>query len=351
MKSKEKFAKKNFPRKLQTSHEGNLQGNYKKINYAKSSKDGVLEFSFSWLFAIIIGGAIIFLAIFAAVKIIGLGNTQSDVTTAREIGIILNPLESSFTTGTTTSFDVPTETRIYNACDDLDGNFGKEIISVSQKNLGKWSEPENPVGFSNKYIFSENPIEGKKFYIFSKPLEMPFKVADLIYLTSDSKDYCFEEMPESDLKNEIGALSSSNPKLQIENCSQNSIKVCFGSSSGVCNVAVSGFLDEAGYVEKNGEQMSYAGNALMIAAIFSEKEIYECQVKRIMKRISSLAIIYSEKSKLISKNGCGTNFGSELINFARTAGGITSSSQINSIMENAKVLEDTNQNLGECRLW
>jgi len=317
----------------------------------KTMKEGVLEFSFSWLFAIVIGAAIIFLAIFAAVKIIGLGNVQSDVTTAKQIGIILNPLESSFTTGTTTSFDVPTETRIYNQCDELDGNFGREIISVSQKNLGKWSEPENPVGFSNKYIFSENPIEGEKFYIFSKPLEMPFKVADLIYLTSDSKDYCFEDMPESDLKLEIGALSSSNPKLQIENCSESSIKVCFGTSSGVCNVVVSGFLDEAGSVEKNGEQVNYVGNALMIAAIFSEKEVYECQIKRVMERISSLAVIYSEKSKLISKNGCGTNFGTELINFARTANGITDSSQLNSFIETSKNLEDTNQNLGECRLW
>jgi len=35
----------------------------------------------------------------------------------------------------------------------------------------------------------------------------------------------------------------------------------------------------------------------MYAAIFAEKEVYECQLKRIMKRVSSLATLYNKKSK------------------------------------------------------
>ncbi len=315
-------------------------------------KKGVIEFSFSWLFAIIIGAAILFIAIFAVTKIINQGQSQGDVVTARQIGILLNPLESSFTTATTTSFKLPLETRIYNDCDSFDGEFGKELISVSQKSLNKWSTSDTPVAVRNKYIFSENPIEGEQFYLFSKPLEMPFKVADLIYLTSNSRTYCFSDMPEGELKDELGVLNESNPRLQTQNCPEDSIKVCFDSSEN-CNINIFGFNEEEseGYVEKNGEQMYYSGTALMMAAIFSEKEIYDCQLKRLTKRASSLAQLYSDKTKVISRTGCGTNFGSELSIFSQIVENFDEASSISNIMQQAKDLENKNKVLGDCRLW
>ncbi len=78
-----------------------------------------------------------------------------------------------------TSLILPSETRIYNKC-NTDGEFGRQIIKISQKSFDKWTETDVDVGFSNKYIFSENYVEGKKFYIFSKPLDFPFKISDLI---------------------------------------------------------------------------------------------------------------------------------------------------------------------------
>lgn len=322
----------------------------------QKNKKAVVEFSFAWLFAIIIGAAILFVALFAVGKIIKQGQGQGDVVTARQIGILLNPLESSFTTATTTSFKLPLETRIYNDCDSFDGEFGKELIRVSQKSLNKWSESDSPVAVRNKYIFSENPIEGEKFYLFSKPLEMPFKVADLIYLTSDSRTYCFSDLPaDSELRLDIETLNSSNPRLQTQNCPEDSIKVCFSYSED-CEVSVIGFdqFDEggsSGYVEKNGEQMDYSGTALMMAAIFSEKEIYDCQVKRLTKRASSLAQLYSDKTKVISKTGCGTNFGSELSSFAQLTANFGEQSSIINIMQQAKDLEEKNSVLGGCKLW
>lgn len=287
-------------------------------------KRGALQFSFSWLFAIIVGAIILFGAIYLSTKIIGSGETEISTKTAKQLGILLNPLESSFETATATSFSVPSVIRIYNRCDyGLEtGYFGKQLISVATGNLKKGFSMGLNVSFANKYIFSEDPLEGKKFFLFSKPLEMPFKVADLIYLTSASKDYCFENLyADSDLYTEIESLNSSNPHLILENCPEESIKVCFGGGED-CDINVDGFNNaegSQGSVEKNDESVNYVGDALMMAAIFSTKEVYECQLTRVVQRIKQLSLIYMEKEQLIKSTGCNSNLGQDLSNLARVS--------------------------------
>lgn len=308
-------------------------------------KRGALQISFGWLFAIIVGAVILFLSIFAAVKILNQGNTQSDTEIAKSVLILLNPLESSFTTGTTTSFTVPSDTRMYNSCDFEEG-FGKQKIRVSQKTFNKWSEEGLNVSFQNKYIFSENPLEGKKFYLFSKPLEMPFKVADLIYLTSDSRDYCLEDMPDGDLREEILALSQSNPKLVLENCSEKSINVCFGSSTN-CDINVN---DVSQYVTKEGARMYFTSDSLMMAAIFSDPVLYECQIVRLMKRTAQIAKLYQDKESIIKRAGCTSNLGSDLNQLSNLAEKAENSGDLRSIQTAVDSINEKNSD-ASCRLW
>ena len=54
-----------------------------------------LEISFAWMFSIIVGAAIIFLAVFAAVKLVNLGKQQTDTEVGKQLGILLNPIETS----------------------------------------------------------------------------------------------------------------------------------------------------------------------------------------------------------------------------------------------------------------
>ena len=115
-------------------------------------KRGYLQISFAWMFAIIVGIFILFLAIFATTKLIKTDQTIIDSKTAKEIGVLLNPLETGFETGKSTSLILPSETRIYNKC-NTDGEFGRQIIKISQKSFDKWTETDVDVGFSNKYIF------------------------------------------------------------------------------------------------------------------------------------------------------------------------------------------------------
>lgn len=309
------------------------------MNFLKT-KSG-LEMQFAWLFAMIVGAVILFLTIFAVIRITQTENIAVDAATAKEIGVLLNPLETGFESAKTTSLILPKETRIYNNC-TTEEHFGKQIIWLSQKSFNKWTETDIKVGFLNKYIFSERYAEGKKFFIFSKPFEFPFKVSDLIYITSSEKKYCFEN-PNDEISEELENLNQEN--IFIANCPDESIMVCF---SGNCEIKVN-LADK--YVEKNNERMYFSDNSLMYAAIFSEPEIYECQLRRLMQRGENLALLYANKADIVSSQGCNTNLKNDLSGLSDRLNGVEISADLDpSLIRSVQDINDENE-ISNCRLW
>ena len=286
-----------------------------------------------------------FLAIYASTKMISSNKYQLDVETAKNIEVLLNPLETGYESATVTSMNLPRETRIYNECENYT-KFGSQTISVSQKSFNKWSESSEGSSISNKYIFSTNPVEGKKFYLFSKPFEMPFKVGDLIYLTSASNFYCFKNAPK-EIEEEISNLKAQNPLLNfaVEECPENSINVCFGSALCEINVDYDGK-----YVKKNSKKMVFESDALMYAAIFSDKENYECQIQRLMQRTSQLAKIYKEKENIILTQNCELKLSPDLTELINLAENLDSTLDLEKITELAENLQIKNEYV-QCRLW
>ena len=261
----------------------------------------------------------------------------------------MNPLETGFESVKSTSLTMPVDTRIYNKC-KIDGYFGRQLIEISQKSLGKWTETDiggaKTVGFSNKYIFTENYTEGKKFYIMSKPFNFPFKVTDLIYITSSKDKYCFLDPPE-EIKEEISTLSQNQKNLLLEeNCTDfgDEIKICF--EGGVdCDV----FVDyNSNYVDKNGERMIFIDDSLMYAAIFSEPGIYECQVKRLMLRTKQLASLYNDKATFISQKGCNSNL--NLLELINRLNNYEDSDNLGYVKDSVDDIQDKNNDLW-CKLW
>ncbi len=103
-------------------------------------------------------------------------------------------------------------------------------------------------------------------------------------------------------------------------------------------------------VEKDGEEMYFETDALMYAAIFSDKEVYECQLKRVMQRTENLVELYLDKAVFIASQGCGSELNSDLIVLGNLAGDLESSEtlfQMNYIVED---LEQGND-YAECSLW
>ncbi|MEK6897852.1 MAG: hypothetical protein AABX28_00675 [Nanoarchaeota archaeon] len=304
-------------------------------------KRGQLQISFAWLFAIIVGAFILFLAIFATTKIINTEQTAVDAQTAKEIGVLLNPLETGFETGKKTTLILPSETRIYNRCDN-EGVFGGQTIRISQKSFNKWTDTDVNIRLENKNIFSGNYSEGKKFFLFSKPFEFPFKVADVIYLISSNDNYCFADAPDR-VKEEISNLNLEN--IFFTNCPADSIEVCF--NGGNCDVNV----DENNYiVEKDENLTKYYGDSLMYATIFSDKETYECQLKRLMQRGKELALIYEDKAQIVSQAGCSSNLIPELSSLTSSEESFENSASLNQMINNLENLKEKN-GFAECKLW
>ena len=313
---------------------------------------GFLQISFAWLFGIIAGAIILGLAIFFATKIVSTGQYQSSAEVQKEISVLLNPLETGFQSGQVTTLTLAAPTRINVSCDNSGGEFGRQIIRTSQQSFGKWSTQTPGISVQSKYLFSEGVPEGKNFYLFSKPLNFPFKVADLIYITSDSENYCFINTP-NNISEELTNLKEPNIKALNEvDCPSNSIKVCFYPGGDSCSSANTTVYYSLGQISKsNGEKFTFSGDALMYAAIFSDSKTYGCQIQRLMKREAQLADIYSSKLDLIKSYGCSSGMASDLSSlksYARSTG--DSGAIINSVAGISDKLSRENE-IADCRLW
>ena len=320
-----------------------------KIN--KTPKRAQLQVSFAWIFAIIVGAFILFIAIYSATKVVKTGDTEVSAKAGKEISALLNPLEIGFETGVVVLLAVPVETRIYNQC-DTSGNFGRQIIKVSQKSFNTWAETDVEAGFPNKFIFSDGVEEGRNFIVFSKPFEFPFKVSDVIYMTSSNKKYCFFKAP-TEIKKELQGLGQENILVESLECPEQSIKVCFSETVGAdsgCDITVDKMQSS---VEKRGEMVYYETDALMYAAIFSDKAVYECQVKRLMKRTEQLSLLYDEKRSLLSQKGCPDTV--DLQSLASSTGAFTNSSTLSSqdLFSVAITADQVNKqnDAATCALW
>jgi hypothetical protein len=313
------------------------------LNKMKNNRSGAIEISFGWLFAIVAGIIIIFFAIYLSTKLIGTEQTTKSAETGKEIGILLNPLETSFESTQTTSITIPVETRINNKC-ELTGTFGKQLVQLDQKSFNQWTKTDVDVSFYNKYIFSEEQIEGKKFYIFSKPFYFPFKVADLVYMTSSTKRYCFIESP-SDIKEELSNLNQAN--ILTENCSESDTKVCFNNEN--CNINVN---YDSGIIEKDNGTIHFdvGDTTLMYAGIFSDKSIYECQVRRLMLRVKELSNLYIDKETIGKEKCTESNLIGELGQLSELASGLTSSEEISIIKTSVDTISEKNEGR-RCKLW
>lgn len=305
--------------------------------------------SFAWMFAILVGVVIILLAIFAAVKIVGTEKKAKDSAIGKELSTLLNPIETNLESAKTSKITFAEDTRLYNNC-DLNGNFGTQLISTATSSgVGnKWERPGSPARLYNKYIFSSSILEGKNIYVLSKSFYMPYKVGDFIIMWNDQQ-YCFVS-PTNNVEEEITGLNLKgiNVSSSADECPQNSIKVCFFGTG--CDIDIT-----SNTVKRKGQKTVYyaetEGDGMLYAAIFSDPLLYECQIKRMMKRASELALLYVSKSDFLSTKECtSTALQPDLISFSDKTRMMNSSLEINSIASQASLLGDRNDQLS-CKLF
>jgi len=298
------------------------------------------EFSFAWLFAILVGAVVIFLAIYATTSLIGSGRYETDTKIAAQLESILSPVGTNLEDSKFVRIGFPDETRIYNRCSSI-GIFGSQLISTSVRSgIGKeWLPPGGEIESKDKYVFSKSVLQGEEAYVFVKSFEMPYDVADII--TIYSGEYCFIN-PGDEIEEEVMdlRLPGINISESLEKCKPESIKVCFSSFDRDCDKKVSQTDVDGLYYEEG----------LVYAAIFSDAEVYECQVRRLMKRTSELAEIYAKKSEFLAGKGCSSNLAADLGRYSSLLGEFENSGDLRVVKSNSEEIEDKNERLS-CELF
>lgn len=307
------------------------------------------EFDFVWLFAIIAGAAILVLAIYGATKATDSLRYQQETQLTKSLAVVLGPLQSGYADSKTNKISFKQDTRIDNYC--ANDGFGENVLSTRTKStMGtEWTKQTGEITIKNLYIFSSSQ-EGKNFEILSKPFNFPFKIGDILIINSEQ--FCSPKIPE-EIKTDIKNLGLTN--WQIENCSKDIVKtICFGTTT--CDINVYGTCSsmdcdskyDEGYVEKDGKRLYYAGN-LMYGAIFSEKDLYDCNVQRLIYRATQISDILSDKAKLMDSRGCPTSLQADLEFWASTLNKSTASS----IVDKNKLAQalDKQESMERCKLW
>jgi len=242
---------------------------------------------FAWIFALIIGGAILFLAIFFSGKLFETSSQQTEAELARSLDILINPL-SSFQASISNRISMPEKIQVNFSCDK---NADSNTISLR---TARGKEPFSYV-IKNKYIFADD-FDSKELWVFSKPFEPAWKVDNLNYLVS--KNYCFVNPSES-IKREMSAFNSSFIQVVSDRavCKDNAVDVCF---SGVCDITVN-------YAEKTVKiktsSLRFIDDSTMYGAIFGSKN-YGCNLERLLKRMDFQADVFLQKADIIASRGC-----------------------------------------------
>ena len=311
-----------------------------------------LDFTFSWIFAIIAGAVILFSAIYITNKLISSQELEQDTFVAGQLSNLLAPIETNLEDTKYSVIEFSEDTRVYNECSN-EGVFGSQKLSTSSKGLGEdYSKQSVRKSTFNRYIFSRGVEEtdGKKMRVITKPLTMPFKIGDLIIMYG--QNYCFvnptgaieEELMDisSDGKQNIGINISSN----ANSCPKDFTKVCFNQIGCEINVNT-----QSKVVTKYGKELYYTGDSLEIAAILSDPLIYECQLKRLASRAGELGALYSSKSTYIEGNGCSNNLVGDLQNFVAATNVNSSRDFARRLAPIAQNLEEKNNELTSCKIF
>lgn len=322
------------------------------------------EFSFSWIFAIMIGAVVIFVAIYMTTQIIDTQRLGEQGERGRELATLFVPLETNLEQAKKAVISVPSETKLVNDCTTAT-SFGTQIIGTYVRSgIGEeWDETSATVRteFHNKYLFSEKEVYGRQnFYVLSKPFKYPYKIADVMIVYGDATNYCFVNTW-SEVKEELGDdLNLTNVKFvdTTSACDPQSKKVCFNGDSS-CEIQIKRTAISKQVVHKDIGTVTYDdsfdGNdkyALLYAAIFSHPDIYNCQVNRLLSRTNQIASIYIQKSDYITQKGCRSSplLPSALNAYQNKIEAAKNTNNIGLVFEEAKSLEDKNAALN-CRLF
>lgn len=316
-----------------------------------------IEASFGWIFSLIIGAAVLVLAIIAV---------RGFVTQEREVQQTFSAQEVANWLATTKSgqeaSSVPRNltfhavTRLSVSCFSGGEALGAQELRVrTRSGIGEpWQDSGAPARFTQSYVFMQEQAEGKQFHVLVKPIHLPYAIGDAVIVLSEK--YCFVS-PSGEVEDDLALLQSSSGQgtiasvASIEQCARNSTSVCFvGQEGGVstrCQIVVD--VRTKSITTREKQRVNYE-DRLALAAIVSSPELYRCQVERMMRRSAELAQLYRKKSELVAvqTGGCSAAVQQELAAYEALTRN-ASASHLGTVWQQARQLAAANP--AACPLW
>lgn len=291
---------------------------------------------FAWIFSIVVGAIVLFLAFFFVTQYgKQVEKPTKQAVLSAGIDILLEPFSAigSLAEVRAEPIEIPKDMHIEFDCND--DNDYSEIKARGKKH----KTFELTRKSYDKYIFA-NTIETKsksKFLAFSLPIKIPFYVATATVIVN--KDYCIKNLPQKykESLNEIyePIKDSIKTKLEFENCEPN---------------------QEIYGINKGRVYGKYFINQLVVAAVFSENDLYNCNLNRILKRAIRIAKIYKSKAEKMSAKGCNMDGSIEALNTYIDKAEIflnnKNQNTLNDFYQSVQDLTNINNGLyGECKLF
>ncbi len=319
--------------------------------YLKKEKG---QMQFAWIFAVIVGALILFLAFYFVGTRLMQSQYEQATIEAQSLDIMLNPFSylGSLAEATYYPVELPKKRKIIFDC-SAEGDLGSNTITLQTL---KGKVEGIPRKIYDKYIYLDTAkvTEFKKLEALSKPLEFPWRVADVMILWPPEQEYCFVGAP-TRIKNEVGSLNIDSIKIEtLVSACKDSISVCFDTSG--CSINVRGAsLGYGEIIKKNGAVRIYwAGDALLYAGIFSDKATYNCNLQRLAKRLNIQCSVYEEKTRSLSARGCSTIFNLEPLKRKSDEIAVATNIQENDLKQlyqASKTLKRANEAAYKCNLF
>jgi len=287
---------------------------------------------FAWIFSVIVGALILFFTFFFLSQYAKQVEKPSrQITIASGINILVEPFSaiSNLAEIRAEILELPKNYVVEIGCE-------KNYNTIKAKNIKeKYFEISEKV--YDKYIFSKtiNTSKNNKFLVYSMPIEIPFHVGNAIVIVTE--DACLKDLPYK--KNELKEVIE---ELEIEK---------------IPKINFTGCDDKNKYNKGEGDYGNLGGKIwirnLVSAAVFSDKELYNCNLDRILDRAIKIADILKGKAEIASVYGCDYgNIVGILEEYKNKAEKLKGNQDLAEFYNIIKQLEDANRNLPiECRLF
>jgi len=308
------------------------------------SKKGIAAQQFHWIFVLIAGGIILLFFI----MIISSGKTTAD----NKMSVsMINSLDAIFSgskasSNTVSIISAPPNTELEFVCD---AESGESEVALS----GSIASRRN----AHKILFSKEKVSGRQYVIFTRSINLPFKIDNALYVTDLNTKYVvvgssnyakglMKLLPANITKERVSNIDNIKadgydevviiafgggiltvPK-DLSRTKIHAISIDITSAKPLTGKSTISVKEKMQDDFKTTGTVSFYGSAMMLGTIFSENaDFYECAYKNMKKKAAVMAQIYGKRSAILESEvpSCDHYYGEAYSEFTNIMSAMTDS--------------------------